>query len=229
MAKKRTPPLISSEDTNEIFNSVSHSLGAVLSLVGMAALLILSASKGKWLHFVTFLVYGLFLFLSMLFSSLLHSFLAFKRYLKAFGILDHTAIYALIAGTYTPLCLVVVGGALGWTVFGVVWGLAILSIVFRSIFFERMGKWMTIASYLFLGWLAVLMIEPVYSKLGFWAVSPIALGGALYTLGAIIFVTGKPNPFPPHFGNHEIWHTLVFLANLAMYLAMLLFVLPYGK
>lgn len=219
--------MISSPDSNEYFNSISHLVGAILSISALAVLVSLAAVAGKPAHVVGFAIYGVSLFLSFLFSVLLHFFLLFNKYLRVFGILDHNAIYILIAGTYTPFCLAVLSGATGWVLFGIIWSLAVFFITLKSIFFARIPIWMSNASFLLMGWIIVFLIGPIYRELGTGALSLLVAGGLCYTVGALIFARGKPNPFPPYFGNHEIWHVCVLAGNTFMFLVMLWYVLPY--
>jgi hemolysin III len=220
-------PHISSTDSNEYFNAISHLIGAILSISGLAVLVTLAAIAHKPAHVISFAIYGTSLFLSLLFSCLLHFFLVFKRYLRVFGILDHNAIYILIAGTYTPFCLTILSGATGWALFAVIWSLAIFFITLKSIFFSKIPVWMSNASYLLMGWIVIFLIGPAYRQLGLQAISLLFAGGLSYTIGAFIFAIGKPNPFPPYFGSHEIWHVCVLAGNTLMFLVMLFYVLPY--
>jgi predicted membrane channel-forming protein YqfA (hemolysin III family) len=116
MSQQKLPldPLISAHDSNEYFNSISHLIGAILSISALAVLVTLAAIDHKPGHVIGFAIYGTSLFLSFLFSCLLHFFLLFGKYLRVFGVLDHNAIYLLIAGTYTPFCLTIFSGATGW-------------------------------------------------------------------------------------------------------------------
>ncbi|MBI5942754.1 MAG: hemolysin III family protein [Chloroflexi bacterium] len=227
LQKPQLDPLISSPDSNEYFNSISHLVGAILSISALAVLVTLAAIDGKPVHVIGFAIYGTSLFLSFLFSCLLHFFLLFGKYLRVFGILDHNAIYLLIAGTYTPFCLTIITGAAGWVLFGIIWSLAILFITLKSIFFSKISVWMSNVSFLLMGWIIVFLIGPIYVRLGAGALTLLLAGGLFYTVGALIFANGKPNPFPPHFGNHEIWHICVLAGNTAMFLVMLFYVLPY--
>lgn len=220
-------PLISAPDSNEYFNSISHLIGAILSISALAVLVSLAAMAGKPAHVVGFVIYGVSLFLSFLFSCLLHFFLLFKKYLRVFGILDHNAIYILIAGTYTPFCLTVLSGAKGWVLFGIIWSLAVFFITLKSIFFSKIPVWMSNASFLLMGWIIVFLVGPISEQLGPNAMALLIAGGLFYTVGALIFAFGKPNPFPPYFGNHEIWHICVLAGNTFMFLVMLWYVLPY--
>jgi hemolysin III len=225
--KPALDPQISSPDSNEYFNSISHLIGAILSISALAVLVSLAAIDDKPAHVVGFAIYGTSLFLSFLFSCLLHFFLLFNKYLRVFGILDHDAIYLLIAGTYTPFCLTIFSGATGWVMFGVIWSLAVFFITLKSIFFAHIPVFWSNMSFLLMGWLIVFLIGPIYSRLGVGAITLFIAGGLFYTVGAIIFARGRPNPFPPYFGNHEIWHLCVLIGNGIFFLAMLFYVLPY--
>jgi hemolysin III len=227
--KPSLDPHISSQDSNEYFNSISHLIGAILSISALAVLVTLAAIDHKPAHVIGFAIYGASLFLSLLFSCLLHFFLLFGKYLRVFGVLDHSAIYLLIAGTYTPFCLTIFSGATGWVLFGVIWSLAVFFITLKSIFFARISVGMSNLSFLLMGWIIVFLIGPIYTQLGMGALSLLVTGGLLYTVGALIFAKGKPNPFPPYFGNHEIWHLCVLTGNAAMFLVMLWYVLPYPQ
>ncbi|HEY9151665.1 MAG TPA: hemolysin III family protein [Anaerolineales bacterium] len=222
-------PLISSSDSNEYFNSISHLIGAILSISALAVLVTLAAMEHKPAHVIGFAIYGAGLFLSFLFSCLLHFFLLFKKYLRVFGILDHNAIYILIAGTYTPFCLTIFSGATGWILFGTIWSLAIFFITLKSIFFTKISVLMSNISYLSMGWVIIFLIGPIYKQLGMGAILLLIAGGLCYTIGALILANGKPNPFPPYFGTHEIWHICVLAGNTFMFLVMLFYVLPYPK
>ena len=121
--------------------------------------------------------------------------------------------------------------ALFWSaivfLFGIIWSLAIFFITLKSIFFSKISVLMSNISFLLMGWIIVFLIGPIYTQLGMGAISLLVAGGLCYTAGALIFANGKPNPFPPYFGNHEIWHVCVLAGNTFMFLVMLFYVLPY--
>ncbi|MBI5838594.1 MAG: hemolysin III family protein [Chloroflexi bacterium] len=227
LQKPALDPMISAPDSNEYFNSISHLIGAILSISALAVLVTLSAIAHKPAHVIGFAIYGASLFLSFLFSCLLHFFLLFGKYLRVFGVLDHDAIYLLIAGTYTPFCLTIFNGATGWLLFGIIWSLAIFFITLKSIFFTKISVLLSNISFLLMGWLIIFLIEPIYIQLGMGAILLLLAGGLSYTIGALIFAFGRPNPFPPLFGSHEIWHLAVLLGNAIFFLVMLFYVLPY--
>lgn len=220
--------MISSPDSNEYVNALSHLLGAVLSISAIAVLITLAAMEEKWLHLIGFAVYGTTLFLSFLASTLLHFFLLFGRYRRVLGILDHCAIYLLIAGTYTPFCLTLFAGPAGWTLFGVIWSLAAFWIVLKAVFFVRMPSLVSNISYVSMGWIVVFLLAPISRALGPGAILLMLGAGLLYTVGVVIFARGWPNPFPPYLGTHEIWHLAVLAASGLIFSVMLFYLLPYA-
>lgn len=223
---KKLDPMISSLDSNEYVSAISHLVGAVASVAALAVLVTLAALERKWLHTIGFGIYGTSLLLSLAASCLLHFFLLFGIYKRIFGILDHCAIYILIAGTYTPFCLSVVGGTPGWLLLGAIWALAVTFVVLKAVFFASIPPLWSNISYIVMGWLSLLVVFPIYQRLGAGAVALMAVGGLLYTIGAVIFARGTPNPRPPYFGNHDIWHLAVLAGNTVFFFLMLLFVLP---
>jgi hemolysin III len=226
-SKDLMDPMISSPDSNEYINALSHLLGAILSLSVIAVLVTLAALDRKWLHLIGFAVYGTTLFLSFLASCLLHFFLLFGRYKRVLGILDHCAIYLLIAGTYTPFCLTLFAGPLGWTLFGLIWSLAVFWIVLKSVFFTRMPILVSNLSYVSMGWVVLFFLGPISRDLGQGALLLMLSSGLLYTIGVIIFARGWPNPFPPYLGTHEIWHLAVLGGSGLMFCVMLFYLLPF--
>ena len=139
--------------------------------------------------------------------------------------LDHSSIYILIAGTYTPICLIALRGPWGWSLFGVIWALAIMGI-FLSIAWINAPRWVTSGIYLFMGWLAVIALYPMWLTLGmrglFWLVS----GGILYTVGGVLYALKWPGRDNPRFGCHEIFHVFILLGSIAHFMMMWNVVLP---
>jgi hemolysin III len=205
---------------------VSHGLGVLSAIIATTVLVTLAAQAGTWAHVVGFAVYGTTLFLSLLASALLHGFLFVGRYQRVLGMLDHCAIYLLIAGTYTPFCLTLLRGATGWWLLAVVWSLAVVWIVLKVRLFTRMSTTVSNLSYISLGWLVVIVAAPLQRQLGTGAVLLLVAAGVVYTLGAISFQRGTPNPFPPYFGNHELWHVAVLVGSGLMFCVLLFYVLP---
>lgn len=202
----------------EVTNSITHGVAAALSVVGLSVLVVLASLKGDPWRIVSFSIYGATLVCMFSASTLYHSIPA--RHAKFFfRRLDHSAIYLLIAGTYTPFMLVTVRGGLGWTLFGIVWGLAVFGIALKVAFFPRFEK-LSIVLYLGMGWVGVVGIKPTLEAVTLPGMGLVALGGLLYTLG-VVFYSWERLPF-----NHAIWHLFVVGASASHFFAMVFYVLP---
>ncbi|MFT4414117.1 PAQR family membrane homeostasis protein TrhA [Fredinandcohnia humi] len=201
----------------EIANAITHGLGVLLSIPALVMLIVFAVKYGDAWHIVSFSIFGSTMFLLYLFSTLLHS-ITHPKAKKVFAILDHSAIYLLIAGTYTPFVLVTLRGWLGWTIFGIVWGLAIIGIVFKVFYVERFIILSTVC-YVLMGWLIIVGIKPLYESIGFNGFMLLLSGGILYTVGAVFYVWRKL-PY-----NHAIWHGFVLAGSAAMYFCVLFYVL----
>ncbi|MGD7047163.1 hemolysin III family protein [Rossellomorea marisflavi] len=200
----------------EIANAITHGIGLILSIPALIMLVLFAVDKGSAWHVVSFSIFGASMILLYLFSTLLHSFKPSKAK-NVFAVLDHSAIYVLIAGTYTPLMLVSVRSALGWTLFGIVWGLAIVGIIFKCYFVDRFQIVSTLF-YLIMGWLVLAAIKPLYESLTPAGFDLLLTGGILYSVGAIFYVW-KKIPY-----NHAIWHLFVLAGSSFMYFCILFYV-----
>lgn len=211
--KSKTSPSKSYLILNEVGNAVTHGIGLILSIAGLVLLVLRAVDSGEILRIVSYSIYGATLILLYLFSTLYHS-LIFTRVKKLFRIFDHSSIYLLIAGTYTPISLVTITGAWGWVIFSVIWGLAIMGIVYKSIW---IGKYQHLSTvfYVFMGWLCVICISKVYHGLGFSGFVLFLSGGVSFTVGAIIYCL-KHIKFI-----HVVWHIFVLSGTILMYLAIL--------
>jgi hemolysin III len=206
------------------FCGLSHLVGAVLSLVGLVVLI--NAAWGKPWHLTAFVVYGTTLVLLYTASALYHSLRVKPHVEGALYGLDRAAIYALIAGTYTPICLVALGGGWGWSLFGIVWGLAFAGILADFISRRRIPDWVQALLYLVMGWIALVAIGPLVRALP-GAALLLLLGGCLiYTFGAIICVKDRPHLKPGLFHAHDLWHVLVLAASACHFLLMWRFIAP---
>ncbi len=199
----------------EIANAITHGIGLLLSIPALVMLIIFAEQKGSW-HVVSFTIFGISMILLYLFSTLLHSFKP-SKVKNLFAILDHSAIYVLIAGTYTPFMLVSVRNTLGWTLFGIVWGLAIFGIVFKCYFVQRFQVISTLF-YLVMGWLVIIAIKPLYISLTGTGFALLLTGGLMYSIGAIFYVWNRL-PY-----NHAIWHLFVLAGSSFMYFCILFYV-----
>lgn len=200
----------------EIANAITHGIGLILSIPALIMLVLFAVDKGSAWHVVSFSIFGASMILLYLFSTLLHSFKPSKAK-NVFAVLDHSAIYVLIAGTYTPLMLVSVRSALGWTLFGIVWGLAIVGIIFKCYFVDRFQIVSTLF-YLVMGWLVLAAIKPLYESLTPAGFDLLLTGGILYSVGAVFYVW-KKIPY-----NHAIWHLFVLAGSSFMYFCILFYV-----
>ncbi len=193
----------------EPINGLSHLLGLVLAAAGTLMLMSL-ASRPEQL--AGFGVYGSTLILLYAASTLYHTLPLPERPLRALRTLDHIAIYFLIAGTYTPIALVTLDNRLGWTLLAVVWLIAAAGIPFK-LFFLDAPVWLSTATYLVMGYLALVAIIPLARAVSWGGVLWLVAGGIAYTIGAVIYSRQRPNPFPGLLGHHEIWHVLVLIGS----------------
>jgi len=198
-------------------NAITHGIGAGLAIAGGVYLIVASTRGSAW-HVVSCSIFAATLMLVYICSTLYHS-LVRTRARHIFHILDHSAIYLLIAGTYTPFCLVSLRGPLGWTIFGVEWGLAIFGVVFKTF---HVGKYEVASSLVYLaqGWVAVIAIRPLIHSLGWHGLAWMGAGGLAYTAGIIFFAMDWRRYF------HALWHLFVLAGSIAHYFAILYYVIP---
>ncbi len=210
--------------TDERFNTVSHLVGACFALVG-GGLLISQASvqQDPW-KIVGLSVYSLSVVLLFVSSALHHGIDGSPRLNDVLRTLDYDSVFFLIAGTVTPLVLVLFRNVYGWAVFGGVWTIAVMGIVLRSRW-RQVPKYVTNTLYIALGWVTVVLVGAGV-QVPWGALALMAAGGVVYSAGFVIFVIEKPNPRPGVFGFHELWHLLVVVAALLHYLLMYFYVLP---
>ncbi len=201
----------------ERLNSITHLLGAVAAAAGLAVLVVLAAQQGDAWKVVSFSIYGASLLLLYLFSTLYHSTRGrAKAILQKF---DHHAIYLLIAGSYTPFTLVTLRGAWGWTLFGTIWGLAVLGMVVDSLHNKQARRILPMVIYIVMGWLVLIAFKPLLAALPTAAVLWLVAGGLFYTLGTVFYALDKKLRHA-----HGIWHLFVLAGSVSHYLAVLLYV-----
>jgi len=203
----------------EWLNSLTHGFGWVLSIAALVVMVVFAALHGSTRHVVGTTIFGATMVLLYATSTLYHAFRG-PRVKKVFRVLDHAAIYLLIAGTYTPFCLTVLRGPWGWSLFGVVWGLAVLGIVFKSVFGHRY-EILSVSLYLAMGWLALVAILPLWRALPPWGMVWLFGGGVFYTLGTL-FYAWERLPF-----NHAIWHLFVLAGSACHVVAVMAFIIPW--
>ncbi|MFH5832102.1 hemolysin III family protein [Halalkalibaculum sp. DA384] len=192
----------------EPINGLTHGAGALLSVVGLFLLLYDTAFLGSATHVVAFSMFGLSMVLLYTSSALYHSLHVGERAIRFLKKLDHSMIYVLIAGSYTPICLIVLDDSWKWIVFAGIWTFALGGIL-KKIFWIDAPKWLSLLLYLAMGWLGVLLFPTLFEKLPLAFLLWLTAGGLAYSAGAVIYGIEKPNPLPGWFGHHEIWHLFV--------------------
>jgi len=202
----------------EIVNSLTCGIGLCLSVAGLVVLVVLASSGGDAARVVSFSIYGASLVLLYLSAMLYHAF-GCRRVKQFFEIMDHAAVYVLIAGTYTPFTLVTLKGAWGWSLFGVVWSLAVFGIVFKSFHVNRFRVFSNVV-YLAMGWLIVIAIQPMVQALPLAAIAWLLAGGLLYSFGVLFFAYERL-PF-----GHAVWHLFVMGGSACHFFAIYFYVLP---
>ena len=200
----------------EVLNAATHGIGALLSIIATVALILKGVQHGSHLEIVSYAIYGASLFLLFLNSTLYHSF-SLTRYKEVFQKIDHSSIYLLIAGTYTPYLMVSIGGLAGYGFLALVWALAIGGIIFEV---SAIGRWPKLSTFLYLGlgWLSVFIIYPLAQSIPLTGILLLALGGVTYSLGTI-FYRMKDNKWM-----HIIWHLFVLGGAVFMFYSILYFV-----
>lgn len=197
----------------EIANAITHGLGALLSIAALVILTVFSVLKGTAWHIVSFSVFGATLVILYLSSTLYHSFTNEKVKIL-FRKFDHMSIYLLIAGTYTPFCLTVLNNWIGWALFGIVWGSAILGIVLKA-FFTGKKELLSTILYVVMGWVAVFAIKPLFESVSLTTFSLLMTGGVFYTAGTYFFTKDRIKYF------HSIWHVFVLAGSIFHFFAVL--------
>jgi hemolysin III len=206
--------------TAEFLNSLTHGLGAVLGITALVLMVVFASLHGTARHIVGAAIFGSTLVILYTMSTLYHAFRG-PRVKFVFRILDHNSIYLLIAGTYTPFCLGAMRGGWGWSIFGVIWGLAVTGIVFESIFIRRM-KGLSVAVYLAMGWLVMIAARPLAHALSTGGLAWLLAGGAFYSAG-VAFYSWKSYKY-----HHAVWHLFVLGGSLCHVASVLFFVIPGG-
>lgn len=206
-------------DREEFANAVTHSVGLLLSIAGAIALIAVSMRHGTAWHVVSCAVYGATLVLLYLSSTLYHA-ISVPRLRPTLRLFDHSAVYLLIAGTYTPFTLVNLRGGWGWTLFSVVWGLALAGIIFKYFALDRFPVFSTII-YVLMGWLLIIGIKPVLTLVPLHGFVWLLAGGLFYTTG-VFFFASKRIPY-----GHAIWHVFALCGSVCHYWAVFFYVLPH--
>lgn len=202
----------------EPVNSLTHWAGAILALAGLIALLIVG--WGTPAKVISLVIYGLSLILLFSASATYHMVRVKDKVLEIFRKIDHAAIYLLIAGTYTPFCINAFTGFWKWGMLSIIWSMAVIGIVLK-IFFIRAPRWLNAGIYVAMGWASVIAGGQMLATLPTWVFVWLIIGGAVYTLGAVVYATKIFNFVPGVFGFHEIWHIFVLIAAAAHFIAIM--------
>ncbi len=200
----------------ERFNSYTHLIGSIGSAFGLAVLIYIAVQKGGFWRITSFTIYGLSLLTLYTCSTLYHSFQG--KWKAIFRKLDHIAIYLLIAGTYTPFTLITLRGEIGWTIFGIVWGLAGIGILIDLLHVAG-NRVLQVILCLAMGWLGVFIFEPLLDKISINGVAWLVAGGLFYTVGVIFFALSEKHPLA-----HGIWHLFVLAGSLSHFVTIVQYV-----
>lgn len=195
-------------------SGLTHFIGALLAVAGLVALVVKASNPVKPWHITTYSVFGAGMILLYTASTLYHWLPLSGRGRARLRKLDHMMIFVLIAATYTPFCLVPLRGAWGWSMFGTVWAVALMGMVFK-VFWIHAPRWLSALMYVCMGWIIVVGVVPLVRTLQPGALLWLVAGGVLYTTGALIYALRRPNPIPHVFGFHEIFHIFVMLGTAA--------------
>ncbi len=195
-------------------SGLTHFIAAILAVIGLVALVVKASSPPRPWHLTTYIVFGAGMILLYAASTLYHWLPLSGAGRTLLRRIDHMMIFVLIAATYTPFCLIPLRGPWGWTIFGTVWTVAVVGIVFKA-FWIHAPRWLSAAMYVCMGWIVIIGIVPLVRSLPAGALFWLFAGGVFYTTGALIYAVKRPDPLPRVFGFHEIFHIFVMLGTLA--------------
>lgn len=207
----------------EPFSALSHGLGVVLSVAALVVLLVLA--RGRAWHIVGFSLYGASLLLVYLSSTIYHSLRVGPRVHERLQILDHSAIFLLIAGSYAPICLVSLRGPWGWSLLGAVYGIALVGITIRLLW-QGAPHYVRVLLYVAMGWMSVIAWGPLRAGLAGPGLAWLVAGGVVYSVGAVIYALDRPHLGPGRFSAHDLWHILVLAGSACHFMVMLRSVVP---
>jgi hemolysin III len=200
-------------------SGVTHFIGFLLSIAAFVLLIIHAAIQGTHWHIVAYAIYGASLILLYGASSMYHLLTLSPYGITVLRRIDHTMIFVLIAGTYTPICLLPLRGGWGWSLFGIIWGMAIAGMI-QALFWIHAPRWFSTSLYLLMGWLVIIAFYPLVQSVPLGGIIWFVIGGLCYSGGALIYALKKPNPFPGIFGFHEIWHLFVMAGSFCHFWAI---------
>lgn len=196
----------------EVLNAVTHGIGAALAVAALVILLVMAPKNAGTILCNT--LYGVTLFVLYIVSTLYHA-LGINRAKKVFRILDHCSIFLLIAGTYTPISLLIIGGTAGWVLFGCIWGAAVFGIVLNAIDMKRFSK-LSAMCYLVMGWAVIFAVKPLVQAMPAREIVLMVAGGIAYTAGAVLYHMGKRIKYI-----HSVWHLFVLAGSILHFFTIL--------
>ncbi|MFH1667531.1 MAG: hemolysin III family protein [Candidatus Komeilibacteria bacterium] len=209
---------------NEPLSSLTHLIAALLSIAALVVMIVFSSQYGTAAHIVGVTIFGSSLIALYLASTLYHIFPRGTRTKYILRRIDHAMIFVLIAGTYTPIALAIPQRGWGWSIFGVIWGIALIGIVIKCLGLKMTG-WLSVVIYIAMGWLALIAINPLMQWLTFHALKWLFIGGLFYTIGCIFFGLDKLLPRKRWFGMHEVFHLFVIAGSASHFWLMIKYVL----
>lgn len=213
------------EYVREPINGLTHLSGAVLAFFGLLAMVIKSAEKGGTaLQLTALIIFGISMMILYAASATYHMVIAKDNIIAFLRRVDHSMIFVLIAGTYTPFCLISLKGVLGWTLFSFVAFLAVCGVFFKIIWFHC-PRWLSTVLYIGMGWIIIFAIFPLADVIGSMGIFLLILGGIIYTIGGIIYGAKPKFLTTKYLGFHEIFHIFILLGSLAHFLSVYLFVI----
>ncbi len=218
-ASRVTPHRRVAGPREELANALTHGAGFVASLIGLPILVLAAANRGEREAVIGASVFGAALVALYAASTLYHA-VSHPTLKQRFRLLDHSAIYLLIAGTYTPFTLGVLRGRWGWTLFGIVWTMAALGILFKVLFGSGAWSKLSTAMYVAMGWMAILVIKPLIAALDSAGLLLLVAGGLLYTGGVVFYIDRKRT------WTHPVWHLFVLGGSICHYFAVLFYAFP---
>lgn len=215
---------MSTKGLKDPISGLTHLIGVVLSFAGLILMVYEAAVAGKTWQVVSFAIFGASMILQYTASTIYHWLPLSPKGTKILRKLDHMMIFILIAGTYTPICLIPLRGPWGWSLFGSIWGLALAGFSFKLLWLEA-PRWLSTFIYGIMGWLVMVAVWPLIHVLSFAGLMWLVAGGFFYTVGALIYGVKRPDPRPGVFGFHEIFHVFVLFGSFCHFWLMYRFIM----
>jgi hemolysin III len=207
----------------EPVSALTHGFSALFAIFGLVLMIQAANQHGTIWHLISFVIYGISMFLMFFSSAMYHWVQASPKTLQSLRRFDHMMIFVMIAGSFTPFCLVVLHGTLGWVLFGLMWGIAVMGILMKIVWMHA-PRWLSTGAYVGMGWLGLVPVYSLYKALPLEGLSWLVAGGVLYTLGALVYGLKKPDPLPEVFGFHEVWHLFVMAGSFCHFWSIYRFV-----